>query len=104
MNLTADQQALLNAMYGAPLPVKAIGQAVGCVRCNNTGTSGRLGVHELLVMSESIQQLILKRATTTAIQNDALRNGMIPMIGDGLGKVIAGMALLEDIQKRVFAG
>lgn len=98
-----EQQALLNLMYGAPLPVKAIGQPVGCPRCNG-GTAGRVGIHELLVMSEPIQQLIMKRATTMAIQHEALRQGMIPMIGDGLGKVIAGMALLEDIQKKVFAG
>ena len=57
-----------------------------------------------MIASESIQQLIMKRATTTAIQNEAMRQGMIPMIGDGLGKVIAGMALLDDIQKKVFAG
>jgi type II secretory ATPase GspE/PulE/Tfp pilus assembly ATPase PilB-like protein len=91
-------------MYGAPLPVKAIGQVQGCARCNNMGTSGRIGVHELMVASESIQQLIMKRATTVAIQNEAMRLGMIPMIGDGLGKVIAGLALLDDIQKKVFAG
>jgi type IV pilus assembly protein PilB len=101
---TPDQQKLLDMMYGAPLPVKAIGQSQGCVRCNNMGTSGRIGIHELMVASESIQQLIMKRATTTAIQNEAMRQGMIPMIGDGLGKVIAGMALLDDIQKKVFAG
>lgn len=100
---TPEQQNLLNLMYGAPLPVKAIGQAVGCPRCNG-GTSGRIGIHELMVMSEPIQTLVMKRATTTVIQNEALRNGMIPMIGDGLGKVIAGMALLDDIQKKVFAG
>ena len=103
---TPEQQALLNLMYGAPLLVKAIGQpgAEGCVRCNNTGTAGRLGIHELMVMSEPIQQLIMKRATTVVIQNEAMRQGMIPMIGDGLGKVIAGMALLDDIEKKVFAG
>ena len=99
-----EQQRLLDMMYGAPLPVKAIGQPVGCPRCGDLGTSGRVGVHELMVMSEPIQQLIMKRATTTAIQNEAMRQGMIPMIGDGLGKVIAGMALLDDIQKKVFAG
>ena len=77
---------------------------MGCVRCNDLGTAGRIGVHELMTMSEPIQQLIMKRATTTVIQNEAMRQGMIPMIGDGLGKVIAGMALLEDIQKKVFAG
>ena len=101
---SVEQQRLLDMMYGAPLPVKAIGQAVGCVRCNDLGTAGRIGVHELMTMSEPIQQLIMKRATTTVIQNEAMRQGMIPMIGDGLGKVIAGMALLDDIQKKVFAG
>ncbi|WP_395088294.1 ATPase, T2SS/T4P/T4SS family [Armatimonas sp.] len=101
---TPEQQTLLNLMYGAPLPVKAIGQPGACVRCNNTGTAGRLGIHELMVMSEPIQQLIMKRATTAVIQNEAMRQGMIPMIGDGLGKVIAGMALLDDIEKKVFAG
>lgn len=98
-----EQQRSLDLMYGAPLPVKAIGQTVGCARCNNIGTSGRLGVHELMVMTESIQQLIMKRAVTSVVNHEAIRSGMIPMIGDGLGKIIAGMAHLEDVQKKIFA-
>lgn len=100
---SAEQQQMLDIMYGAPLPVKVIGQPVGCARCNNIGTAGRLGIHELLVMTESIQQLIMKRSVTSVIQHEAMRTGMIPMVGDGLGKIIAGMAHLEDVQKKVFS-
>jgi type IV pilus assembly protein PilB len=99
----ADQQRILNAMYGAHFPVKAIGVAVGCARCNQLGTSGRIGVHEIMLVNEPIQQLIIKNASTSTIQNAAMQHGMIPMIGDGLGKVIAGMALLEDVQKKIFS-
>lgn len=100
---TTQQQGMLDRMYGAPLPVKAIGQSVGCSRCNNIGTAGRLGIHEILKVTEPIQQLIMKRAVTSTIQNEAMRHGMIPMVGDGLGKIIAGMADIEDVMKKVFA-
>lgn len=67
------------------------------------GYKGRMGVYEVFGISEAIQELILKRATSTEIQAQAQKEGMVTMMQDGYLKALAGQTTLKEVN-RVAAG
>lgn len=69
----------------------------GCKRCNNIGYSGRIGVFEILEMTDQLGQVILKEPSETKIQEEAKRQGMITMKQDGILKVLEGVTSLEEV-------
>ncbi len=71
--------------------------AVGCVACGRTGYRGRFGVHEVMVLTEEIERLIIERRSTEDIQKIALMQGMASLRDDGLRKVGMGQTSLEEI-------
>ncbi len=72
-------------------------KGAGCKLCNNTGFHGRIGVFEILEMSENIKQLILKRASSEEIVKQAKSEGMTTMMEDGIEKVLNGLTTLEEV-------
>lgn len=75
----------------------SIYQAQGCSKCNDTGYIGRMGVFEVLVVSEKIGRLILERETADTIEKAAIESGMIRMLQDGILKVLDGTTTLAEI-------
>ncbi|MBN2558744.1 MAG: type II/IV secretion system protein [Clostridia bacterium] len=71
-------------------------KAEGCVQCNNTGYRGRMGVYEYLSVSEPIQELVLRRASTIEIENLAVKEGMVTLRADGLSKIREGYTSIEE--------
>lgn len=71
----------------------------GCLRCSSTGYKGRLGVYELLLMSESIRRLTLERRSAAEVKEAAVAEGMVTFRRDGLQKVKEGMTSLEEIMR-----
>jgi len=69
----------------------------GCEQCLNTGYSGRVGICEILAMSESIKDLILKKARESEIKLAARKEGMRTLREDGIVKVLEGVTSLEEI-------
>lgn len=69
----------------------------GCEKCGNTGYKGRLGIHEILENTPEIQDLIVKRATTLEIQDEAEKQGMILMWQDGFIKAVQGITTIDEI-------
>lgn len=69
----------------------------GCVDCGHTGYLGRVGVFEVLPVSEKISRLILERASNTEIGKEAVSEGMITMKQDGYQKVLEGITTLEEV-------
>ncbi len=63
------------------------------------GYKGRMGVYEVFDISEAIQQLILKRATSTEIQEQAQKEGMVTMRQDGYLKALAGETTIMEINR-----
>ena len=72
-------------------------RAIGCGSCGRTGYRGRFGIHEVMVLSEEIERLIIERRSTEDIQKVALMQGMIPLRTDGLRKAGMGHTSLEEI-------
>jgi general secretion pathway protein E/type IV pilus assembly protein PilB len=78
-------------------------KGAGCRACRQTGYRGRLGIFELLVASDPLREMIIKRENSMRIREVALREGMITLRQDGWRKVLAGMTSLEEVN-RVTAG
>jgi len=68
-----------------------------CPTCNNTGYLGRIGIFEVLPVTEKIGRLILERAAAREIEKQALEEGMITMKQDGYLKVLEGITTIEEV-------
>lgn len=71
-------------------------QGKGCSRCNNTGYSGRVGIYEILPISEPIRTLIENGASNTEITEQAKREGFKTLFDDALEKAQAGLISLDE--------
>lgn len=78
---------------------QTIYSARGCDECNHTGYRGRIGIHEVLVVSPCVREAIMKRATASNIRAVAMTEGMVPLIEDGFSKVLSGVTSIEEVLK-----
>jgi type IV pilus assembly protein PilB len=69
----------------------------GCTVCHKSGYSGRIGIFEVLEMSEAVKLKILQRSSSDEIAVVAKKDGMKTMIEDGIEKVFAGLTTIEEI-------
>jgi len=74
----------------------------GCEQCKHTGYRGRNGIFEFMLMTEEIQDLIVKRAPLSEVRNAALASGMKTLKQDGFQKVLEGMTTVEEVMRVVF--
>jgi type II secretory ATPase GspE/PulE/Tfp pilus assembly ATPase PilB-like protein len=72
-------------------------RGVGCSKCGNSGFSGRVSICEVLVVDSRIRQLIFEGASTGAIMELAVAEGMIPLQQDGINKAAAGITTLTEV-------
>jgi type IV pilus assembly protein PilB len=72
---------------------------VGCPRCNQTGYRGRIGIYQLLEMTEELSSLAAKKASRDEIERCALSTGMRSLWDDGLAKVAAGLTSVEELAR-----
>ena len=68
-----------------------------CTQCNDTGYSGRIGIYEVMPMTEKIGMLTVSRAMASEIEKEALKSGMITMSMDGYLKAIEGVTTIEEV-------
>src|SRR3954470_23009141 len=83
---TADDAASVTPMKGA-----------GCDRCNNTGYKGRVGLYEVMAVSEELRELILVGASGLELRRKAVDEGMITLRASGLRKVKDGLTSIEEV-------
>ncbi len=70
----------------------------GCEFCNRSGFKGRIPLHELLVGSAEIKNLIQSRAKTAEIVSAAMRDGMVTLVQDGIQKVLRGLTTYRQVR------
>jgi len=68
----------------------------GCADCNNSGYYGRVGIFEVMSITEKISRLILERGSVSVLEKQAREEGMITLKQDGYLKVLEGMTTLEE--------
>jgi type IV pilus assembly protein PilB len=71
----------------------------GCPRCGQTGYKGRIGVFQLLVMSENLESLAARKASREELERAAIEEGMRTLWDDGLAKVAAGLTSIEELAR-----
>ncbi len=72
-------------------------KGTGCEECSGTGYSGRIGIYEVLSVSEKIGRLIMERASDADIQRQGIAEGMVLMKQDGYLKVLDGATTIEEV-------
>jgi type II secretory ATPase GspE/PulE/Tfp pilus assembly ATPase PilB-like protein len=70
----------------------------GCSKCGGSGYKGRMGLHELLVGSDTLKRLIQRRETIEVIRNQAMAEGMTTLLQDGIMKVIQGHTDFQQVR------
>ncbi len=91
-------KAGLNIPENLPKIYKA---GAGCENCNFIGYKGRLGIYEVFTMNDNIKQLTIDSAPSFKILQQAIENGMITMLQDGVLKAIEGITSLDEVYRVV---
>lgn len=86
-----------------PRDVPELWKGVGCRACRQTGYRGRTGIHELMVSTDPIREMVVSRVNAGVIRNEAIKHGMLTLRQDGWKKVMAGTTTVDEIA-RVTAG
>ena len=71
----------------------------GCARCVNSGYKGRVGLYEVLTVSDEIRKLALEHAAATEMQEVAVRQGLRLLRDDGLEKVRLGLTSIAEVTR-----
>ena len=74
---------------------------VGCPKCNNTGFYGRIGIFEILKISDEIKELIVNGESSIEIRKEALKEGYRPLVIDGINKVLDGYTTLKELNSKL---
>jgi type IV pilus assembly protein PilB len=95
-----DRQLMrLLRMTEADLQGRKIKRGAGCKRCNGTGFRGRLGIFELMQMTNEVRELAFNRAPTSQVRKAAKAGGMRTLLDDGKIKIAKGITTLEEVAK-----
>lgn len=78
-------------------PVPTFYHSPGCEVCHGLGYLGRIGVYEVINVDEAIKEIILKEGTAGEIKKQALTQGMVNMVQDGLMKAMEGITDVEEV-------
>ncbi|MBI2601162.1 type II/IV secretion system protein [Candidatus Daviesbacteria bacterium] len=92
----------VKSSLGQLFPVKSadnfkLYKGQGCKECNNVGYLGRIGIFEVLVVTDKLAKLILQHSSASEIEKEAISEGMITMKQDGYLKALEGITTLEEV-------
>lgn len=92
----------ISSLSEKPVDQIAFFKSKGCPQCNNLGFKGRVGIYEVLEMTSPIQTLILKEGIdSNTIKEEALKEGMVTLLQDGLIKASMGLTTIEEVYRVV---
>jgi len=84
-----------------PGKIPTLYKARGCKKCNGIGYRGRMGVHEVMTMSEPLERLTVENASADELMRVAIQEGMLTLRDDGFSKVKLGATSIEEILRVV---
>ena len=104
-DLSEGEKRIIEAIgkkYGVDFDLNAkTYDAVGCKHCNNTGYYDRIGIFEVLNITDEIKAKIVEGKSSMEIRDEALKQGYKPLIVDGINKVVKGFTTLEEVNKKL---
>lgn len=96
-----DELASLRFGFDPSQAAPTLYRPVGCTNCSGTGYQGRMGLHEVMLVTEQIERLAVQRASAVEIQQVAISQGMLTLRQDGWAKVQLGLTSVEEILRVV---
>jgi type IV pilus assembly protein PilB len=79
------------------LDAASVWASKGCDRCRHTGFSGRVGIYELLSVDDQLRDIIARNPNVAEFRRICIERGMVPLRGDGMRKVAAGLTTVQEI-------
>ena len=73
----------------------------GCKKCNNTGYYGRIGIFEILNITDELKELIIDDKSSLAIRKKAIEEGYKPLVIDGFNKILEGYTTLQELNSKL---
>ena len=107
---TASRESLLR--YGFPIPEElgadtggelTLFRGAGCDKCKGTGYKGRTGVHELMVMTDELRDLVLHKSPSHILRNLAIQQGMRTLQMDAVQKILMGVTSVDEVLRVIYA-
>ncbi|MCO4755357.1 MAG: type II secretion system ATPase GspE [Bacteriovoracaceae bacterium] len=99
--LTAHEIQMLDVEH---IPENAnVCKPVGCDKCNHTGYAGMTVVSELLLVTDTIRQLILQKADASTIKKAGIKEGMVTLSMDAMEKIFQGITSVEEILRAIIS-
>jgi type IV pilus assembly protein PilB len=93
----SDDEAQLLAEYGIHL--HSLQKGGGCELCGRTGYRGRMAIHEILMIDDTLRSMILQKRSDSDYKSYALQQSLVPMHIDGLQKVAAGLTTIAEVYR-----
>ncbi len=75
--------------------------AVGCKKCNHTGYYDRIAMFEVLILNDKIREIIVNNGSAIEIRNAALESGYMPLVVDGIHKILDGTTNLQELNNKL---
>ena len=97
-NIDQFEKKLLGKKYEV---ITKLYKAVGCEKCNNTGYRGRTAISEILPFDRELDEMVVQNKTRKEIYKYAIETGFIPMVEDGVEKVVKGIIDLKELVRVV---
>ncbi len=95
--------ALVTARLTGPRDLAGFERGLGCEACRNTGYRGRLGLFELLILSDDLRRSLIHAPDVTKLRTIASEEGLVTLRQDGWAKVQAGLTTVEEVARVVQA-
>jgi type IV pilus assembly protein PilB len=93
----SPSRTVRNAVAKSGIEIEQYYHGVGCKRCRNTGYSGRIGIHELLLFNDALRDIVTSTPALKELRACAKEHGMTSMRFDGLTKVKEGITTVEEV-------
>ena len=93
-NMSAEEKKDMHEIEGTKFKLY---KGQGCDKCGDSGYKGRIGIFEVLPITDKIGRLILQRSPSREIENTAIEDGMVTVVQDGYLKALEGITTLEEI-------
>ena len=97
--LIEEMKRILGPLYAKKDGEVRLYRGKGCSECGNTGYRGRVGIYEVLAVTQTIAQMVLSHPDTAGIEAQAKKEGMIAMQQDGYLKVLSGWTTVEEVMR-----
>jgi general secretion pathway protein E len=98
---TVEEKAVYESVLGKN--DKQFSRGAGCNLCANTGYLGRVGIFEVLPLSEEIKRMVIAGSSYNEIRDQAVKEGMVPMMHNGMLKVQEGITTISEVIRTLYA-